>query len=283
MVTVSKIFDCSIEKVWSALSIESELKMWYFPVENYEFEIGKEFTFYESCESKTYLHKCKFLQIIPNKLIEYTWEHPTHSTGTSVVKWEFEAMADKCKITLTHSGIETFADAGENFSEANFEMGWKAIVGNLLRNYLYGIEKLTYEIEINATKDKVWNIMWDKKSYSDWTEPFCAGAFYEGEMKQGNRIHFLAPSYEGMYSDVQFCKENEVMIFKHIGMLKDKIELPLDAESEKWTGCFETYKLSTINNKTILKVEVDVVADYKTYMQKSFPLAIQKLKEMAEK
>lgn len=105
----------------------------------------------------------------------------------------------------------------------------------MLRNYLYGIEKLIFEIDINATPQNVWNKLWTPEQYSEWTKPFCEGSYYTGEIKQGGRIHFLTPNGEGMYSDLAYYKENEVAIFKHIGMLKDHKELPVDAETEKLT------------------------------------------------
>lgn len=77
-ITVSNSFESTIDKVWHALSDESALKKWYFPVLDYQFETGKEFTFYESADSKNYFHRCKFLNIIPNELIEYTWMHPLY-------------------------------------------------------------------------------------------------------------------------------------------------------------------------------------------------------------
>ncbi len=281
-IIVSQTLDAPLEKVWNALCKEAELKKWYFPVENYIFEIGKEFTFYESADSKDYLHRCKFLNIIPNQLIEHTWEHPSHSKGSSVVKWELASIGDKTKVTLTHTGVENFADAGPAFSKANFEQGWNAIVKTMLRNYLYGIEKLVFETEINAPASKVWQKLWDKNDYTVWTSPFCEGSYYEGDIKQGSRIHFLSPSGEGMYSDVAYMKENETVVIQHIGIVKDKKELPIDAETEKWTGCFEIYNLKENNGKTTVKAEVDSVEKHSDYMKKVFPAALAKLKEISE-
>lgn len=282
-VTVTHTFDSPLDTVWHALSDSNELKKWYFPVQNYVFEIGKEFTFYESDSSHHYLHQCQFLNIIPQQLIEYSWAHPNHSKGSSVVKWELkDEGGTKTKLTLTHTGIENFEDVGPDFSKANYEMGWNAIVKTTLRNYLYGIKKLVFEIDINATKEKVWAALWGKESYTAWTKPFCEGSYYEGELALGNRVHLLSPSGEGMYSDIAFFKENELMVFKHIGMLKEKKELPLDSETEKWTGSFESYMLKETNDTTQLKVEVDTIGSYVDWMNNVFPLALSELKKIAE-
>jgi uncharacterized protein YndB with AHSA1/START domain len=278
---LSKIYDTPQHAVWDALTKEEALKKWYFDVQNYTFAEGAEFNFYESADTKKYLHRCKFLKIVPQDLIEYTWTHPSHSTGTSTLRWELKPVGNKTEVTLTHTGIENFADAGPDFARANYETGWKAILNTLLRNYLYGIEKLTFDIEINTTPEKLWKKLWDKKSYMEWTEPFCPGSYFEGDLKQGNRIQFLSPSGEGMYSDVAYMQENTFMLFSHIGVVKDNKELPLDAETERWSGCFESYKLIPEGNKTKLKVEVDTIDKYVDYMKTTFPKALEKLKELS--
>lgn len=282
-IIVTQLIDIPAGDVWNALTLESELKKWYFQVQDYVFEEGKEFTFYESEDSHMFLHRCKFLRIIPHKLIETTWEHPSHSKGVSVLKWEIEPRAEKTFVKLTHSGIENFADAGPAFSKENFEAGWKAIVKTTLRNYLYGIEKLVFEIEVKATSENLWQKLWHDGNYTLWTEPFCEGSYFTGNLKYGERVHFLTPSGEGMYSDVTWFIENELIVFSHIGMMKDNLELPVDSETEKWTGCFELYKLKQNGEFTTLKVEVDAIPDYADYTKTRFPLALQRLKELAEK
>jgi uncharacterized protein YndB with AHSA1/START domain len=278
-IQVTKVFDFPLTTVWDALTKEAALKKWYFDVQDYRFEEGAEFTFYEAPDSKTYLHRCKFLKIVPEKLIEHTWTHPSHSKGTSTVRWELQSEGDKTRVTLTHTGVENFADAGPDFSRANFEMGWKAIVQTNLRNYLTGIEKLVFNIEVESTPEQLWKKLWDKKNYTYWAEPFCPGTYYDGDLKQGGRIHFLTPEGEGMYSDVAYLKENSVVAFSHIGVMKDHKELPVDEETEKWSGSFETYTLLPAGNKTRLKVEVDVVDKYVDYMKETFPLSLERLKE----
>lgn len=281
-IVFTQLLDVPVVKVWNALTLEAELKKWYFHVQDYIFEEGKAFTFYESEDSHTFLHRCQFLTIIPLQLIEYTWTHPSHSKGSSVVRWEIESQKDKTLVKLTHSGIENFADAGADFSKENFEMGWNAIVKTTLRNYLYGIERLVFEIEVKTTPEILWQKLWFKGNYTSWTEPFCSGSYISGELKAGERVHFLSHSGEGMYSDVTFFKENELIVFSHIGMIKDNVELPIDDETKKWTGCFEIYRLIQKSDVTILKVEVDTIGNYADYMKTTFPLALKRLKEITE-
>lgn len=282
VIKVESIFNASKSKVWEALTQPEIMKIWYFDISNFDLSIGTEFTFYET-DGTSFFHKCSILSVEENKILQHTWTHPEQSKGTSVVTWEIEELeAEKVKVTLSHEGVESFADGGKKFAPTNYEMGWNALVKTSLRNYLYNIKKLKFEVEIEATAATVWDKMWDKKSYTEWTTPFCAGTYFTGEMELGSRIHFVAPSFEGMYSDVFYLIPNKLLIFKHIGMLKDLKEQPIDAETEKWTGSFETYKLNEVDGITSVTAEIDCVPEYINYMNDKFPLALQELKKISE-
>lgn len=282
IVKVEAVFDATKSQVWEALTNTEIMKVWYFDISNFKLAVGSEFSFYEG-DKKEYLHEGEILKVEQNVVLQHTWKHPQQSKGSSIVTWEIEETDNnKVKVTLSHEGLENFADAGPNFAPANYEMGWNAIVKTNLRNYLYGIKKIVFEQEIKSSAETVWNKMWDKKSYTDWTTPFCAGTYFTGEIELGSRIHFIAPSFDGMYSDVFYLIPNKLIIFKHIGNLKDLKELPIDAEAERWTGSFETYKLNEVDGVTTVTAEIDCVPEYINYMEEKFPLALQELKKISE-
>lgn len=282
IVKVEAVFDATKSQVWEALTNTEIMKVWYFDISNFKLAVGTEFSFYEG-EKKEYLHEGEILKVEQNKVLKHTWKHPQQSKGSSILTWEIEETGDnKVKVSLSHEGLESFADGGPTFAPANYEMGWDAIVKTNLRNYLYGIKKIVFEQEINASAETVWNKMWDKKSYTYWTTPFCAGTYFTGEIELGGRIHFIAPSFDGMYSDVFYLIPNKLIIFKHIGNLKDLKELPIDAEAERWTGSFETYKLNEVDGVTTVTAEIDCVPEYINYMNEKFPLALQELKKISE-
>jgi uncharacterized protein YndB with AHSA1/START domain len=281
IVKVESVFNSTTEKVWEAITNPEFMKIWYFDISNFKLEVGNDFTFYGQDEIG-YIHKCSIINFEENKLLKHSWTYPEISKGSTTVTWELEKIDDKVKVILTHEGLETFNDAGADFAPENFEMGWNAIVKSNLRNYLYGIKKLVFNVKINAPTDVIWKIMWDKQSYSKWTAPFCEGSYYEGEIKLGNRIHFLAPTFDGMYSDVFYLTPNKVIIFKHIGKLEDLKEQPIDADTERWTGCFESYKYNEVDGVTTLIAEVDCVPEYIDYMNEKFQLALNEVKKISE-
>ena len=144
------------------------------------------------------------------------------------------------------------------------------------------MKNLTFEIEINATADKVWNAMWKEENYKKWTSAFCEGSYAKSSWKQGERIHFLDPNGNGMYSEISTLIPIEKMFFTHIGNIKEFEGQPLDEATKAWTGAQENYTI--ISNETTSKVIVtlDIVEDHANYFLNSFPKGLAKIKEIAE-
>lgn len=282
MVTSQLKIKATPKQIWEALTDKSKQKVWYFDIPDFSPEVGSAFEFYES-EAREFLHRCVVLESIEEKMFQHTWTHPNESKGTSTVTWTIEPNGEICTVKLTHKGLETFADGGEKFLSENYQMGWDAILKTNLRNFLVGIERLKFEIEIEADAATIWKKMWDKESYKIWTTPFCEGSYYTGDLVKGGRIHFMAPDGSGMYSDVLFINEPTNVVFRHIGEIKNNTEQPVDEATELWTGCIEMYHISDVGNgKQKLTAEVDCTKEHINYMSEKFPLGMEKIKELSE-
>ena len=144
------------------------------------------------------------------------------------------------------------------------------------------MEKQTFEININTSREKVWNVLWDDATYRQWTTPFNEGSYAESDWKEGSKVLFLSPEGDGMVAVIAAKKPNEFMSFKHIGMIEKGVE---DLHSEKvkqWAGALENYTLETVEGKTKLTVEMDINEEYKEMFLEMWPKALAKLKELAE-
>jgi len=73
--------------------------------------------------------------VIKQKKLSYTWRYENYE-GNSLVSFELFAEGDKTKLKLTHKGIETFANNGNDFKKESFAEGWNYIVGKSLPAYL---------------------------------------------------------------------------------------------------------------------------------------------------
>src|SRR5688572_17833407 len=107
------------------------------------------------------------------------------------------------------------------------------------------MEKLRFNILINAPKEKVWKTLWDDKTYREWTSVFSPDSWAKSDWKQGSRIEFLDGKSCGMFSTIEKMVDNQQMTFKHLGEIKDGKDVP-----SNWGDARESYYLSEKNGQT---------------------------------
>ena len=145
------------------------------------------------------------------------------------------------------------------------------------------MQKQTFQVSIDAPREKVWDILWDENSYRAWTSIFSPGSHAQSDWNKGSKILFLDGNGSGMVSMIEEKIPNEFMSFKHLGEVKDGVE---DTESEKvkqWAGAHENYTLRNEDGKTELQVDMDINEEYAEMFGQIFPKALDKVKELAEK
>ena len=64
------------------------------------------------------------------------------------------------------------------------------------------METLNFEIMINAPIQKVWDLLWNQDSYTQWTQFFGEGSHYKSDWKVNGKTYFLAASGDGMVSTI---------------------------------------------------------------------------------
>lgn len=128
-VVVERIFNAPIARVWQTLTDVDQMRAWYFDLKEFKPEPGFEFEFVVEHEGNNYHHLCKVTEVIPEKKIAYTWRYKGEP-GDSLVTFDLFPEGEKTRLTLTHTGIETFPRTPA-YARKNFEMGWTAIATEL--------------------------------------------------------------------------------------------------------------------------------------------------------
>jgi hypothetical protein len=151
------------------------------------------------------------------------------------------------------------------------------------------MKKLQFKVNINAPVNQVYKIMLgidDKSTYEQWTAHFNPTSSYEGSWNKGSRIHFIGIDEKGekggMVSEIAENNPSKFVSIKHIGLLVSGKEILEGPDVDKWTGGFENYSFEEINRISSLVVEVDVTEEFESYMNESYPKALNKLKEICE-
>ena len=141
------------------------------------------------------------------------------------------------------------------------------------------MEKIKFKTEIEASAEKVWDILFGVESYPKWVAAFAAGSSVTTDWKKGSKALFHDESGKnGMFAIIEDNIPNKFLSIKHLGELKDGEEI----SKEDWGETFENYSLEEHNGKTTLSIEMDIPEDWKDYFEKTWPKALEKVKSLAE-
>lgn len=140
------------------------------------------------------------------------------------------------------------------------------------------MKKKHFNIEINASKEKVWDTLWNDTTYRQWTAVFGPDSQAVSDWKEGSRIRFVDNKGNGMHSVIDKNILHQQMSFKHLGEIKDGIE-----SESYWAGAMEEYFLTEKNGLTQLTIKMDISPEFEDFFSETFPKAIQIVKEISEK
>ena len=145
------------------------------------------------------------------------------------------------------------------------------------------MEKINFSISINAPKEKVWQTLWNKDSYKKWTTAFAEGSdVVTNNWEEGSKVLFVDDKGNGMVSKVAANKPNEYMSFMHLGEVKNGTEDTISESVKQWSGAMENYTLQSTDKGTQLFLDMDIPEGFKDYFIKTWPIALQKIKDLSE-
>ncbi|NJO69915.1 MAG: hypothetical protein HC830_12095 [Bacteroidetes bacterium] len=284
VITVEANVNAPVEKVWDAWTTPHNIihwnaasDDWFTPWAENDLKPGGNFVWrMESRDGKMgFDFSGKYTSVEPYKLIENVLDDGRK------VKITFESRGDSTYVK------ESFEAEQENSLELQ-QTGWQAILDNF-KKYVEKTDKLKglhFEIVINASVGTVYQNMIDAKSYSAWTAAFNPTSRFEGTWDKGASIRFLGTDQDGsvggMISRIRENIPNKFISIEHLGMITGDKEITSGPEVESWAGALENYSFREENGKTILAVDTDSNEEFETYFKDTWPLALQKLKEICE-
>lgn len=144
------------------------------------------------------------------------------------------------------------------------------------------MKKLHYSQQINATANKVWQVLWSSATYPLWTEPFSPGSHAVSDWQAGSPVQFLNADGNGMHSEIVELNQGNRMVFRHLAEIRNGEVQPHEAMAPGWHGAVESYQLTEENGVCKLDVELDSTEEYESEMNATFPKALEVLKQLAE-
>lgn len=143
------------------------------------------------------------------------------------------------------------------------------------------MKEMQFQIEINATKEKVWNTLWEDNTFRQWADFIDPGTYMIGDLKEGNEVQFISASGYGVTSLAEKLVPGEFLQLKHQVDTQDSGERERE---EQWTGGEESYSLiEKGEDLTVLTITLDVPLELLEEFKVSYPKALEEIKLLAER
>ncbi len=141
------------------------------------------------------------------------------------------------------------------------------------------MKQLQFSVTIKASKEKVWDTLWQDKTLRDWADLIDPGTYMVGELKEGNEVQFISGNGYGVTSLVEKLTPGEFLLLRHSADTQDQGQ---QERAKEWTGSTESYTLAEQDGTTTLTVAFDVPPEQEDYFTANYPKAMQRIKELAE-
>jgi uncharacterized protein YndB with AHSA1/START domain len=143
------------------------------------------------------------------------------------------------------------------------------------------MNEMQFSIEIEATRERVWETLWQDATFREWASIIDPETHLVGELKQGGEVQFLsAANGYGVTSLVEELVPGEFLLLRHRADTQDAGQRDRDAQ---WTGGAERYWLAEKEGATTLTVAFGVPPELEEYFAATYPKALERVKVLAER
>lgn len=139
------------------------------------------------------------------------------------------------------------------------------------------MKQLVFITQINATPEKVWDVLFTQDSYRKWSSAMNEGTYFEGNWEEGTIMKFLDPKNNGMYNLIYKNIPNKTLKMKHLGWILEGELSPQD-----WEESTVTYHLENNEDGTLLTAEVISLDEFVDFFNSKYPKNFELIKKLAE-
>lgn len=142
------------------------------------------------------------------------------------------------------------------------------------------MNEMQFSIAIHATKEKVWETLWQDETFRDWASVIDPQTYMVGELKEGNEVQFIsAANGYGVTSMAEKVVPSQYLLLRHHA---DTQEVGKRERANEWTGGTESYTLAEKDGTTTLTVAFGVPPELEEYFKVNYPKALERVKVLAE-
>ncbi|MGA9212552.1 SRPBCC domain-containing protein [Kaistella sp.] len=136
---------------------------------------------------------------------------------------------------------------------------------------------LEFKTQINASPEKVWEVLFTQDAYRKWSSAMNEGTYFEGNWEEGSVMKFLDPKNNGMYNLVEKNIANQELRMKHLGWI-----LEGELSPQGWEDSTVSYFLEPNDDGTLLKTEVNSLDEFVDFFNTKYPKNFENIKNLSE-
>ncbi len=146
------------------------------------------------------------------------------------------------------------------------------------------LKKLVKSIDINATPEKVWNVLLTDRTYRIWAGEFSEGSHFEGtDWSEGSQVTFKDSSGMGLVAVVTKSVPNEEVEFRYTALYANGQTDTESPEAKEMLQAHESYVLTPIDDMTTrLDVSSEMIEEWFGGLDVQWDKALAKVKALAE-
>jgi len=151
-----------------------------------------------------------------------------------------------------------------------------------IKRVVMTIKKIEESIAINASKQKVWQVLFEEKYIAIWYEAFGENISTKTDWQLGSIAVFTDSKGHGMIGKITSHIPNEQLVIEYTGLvLNGKEDFESDG-AKAIKGSQETYILEPLDKGTMLSITCDMDDAYFEMMSDSWSKALEKIKHLSE-
>ena len=145
-----------------------------------------------------------------------------------------------------------------------------------------GTRTIEKAIDVDAPRERVWDVLLDDATYRQWTAEFMAGSYADTDWREGSTVRFLDPSGSGMLGRVVASRRPELVDIEYDGLVADGEEDTSSPAALEYRGAREIYRLTEAGGGTRLAIAADMGEQHYDDMDAAWDRALAVVKALAE-
>ncbi|MCD8741478.1 SRPBCC domain-containing protein [Mucilaginibacter roseus] len=138
------------------------------------------------------------------------------------------------------------------------------------------------QVEIAASPEKVWRVLFNNELNRQWLSYFSAGTFAETDWREGSRVTFADGSNNGITGFILVGKPHTEVVIEYDGFILNGVTDTTSEDAQNYKGAKESYLLTENNGHTVLAISSDMGEEHFDQMSAAWDEALLKIKSMAE-